>query len=77
MRKKATVRELHLKTSDIIKEVANGGSFVIEKHGRAVAVLRPVSERRNTTLMPDREGYFGKQPRDPLDSGRILEEDRS
>jgi antitoxin (DNA-binding transcriptional repressor) of toxin-antitoxin stability system len=76
MRKKATLRELHLNTSEIIKRVANGETFVIERRGAPVAELRPFA-RRTHASMPDREEFIGTLPRVKLDSGRILEEDRT
>ena len=77
MKLAVTVDDLHSRTSEIIKEVAAGDSFVIQENGKAVAELRPVSEERVRKRLPDREEYFSKQPPDPLDSGRILEEDRT
>jgi antitoxin (DNA-binding transcriptional repressor) of toxin-antitoxin stability system len=38
---KASVRDLHLKTSAMIKNVAQGQSYVIESRGVPVAELRP------------------------------------
>ena len=76
MRRKTTLRELHLKTSDIIKQVANGEAFVIEKRGRPVAELRPLSRQTPTSPMPDREEFLASLPRVKTDTGRILEEDR-
>jgi antitoxin (DNA-binding transcriptional repressor) of toxin-antitoxin stability system len=76
--KRANVRELHLRTSAIIKEVAQGGMFVIEKQGVPVAELRPVNSLpRTRRVPPDREAFLAKFPLVKLDSGRILEEDRS
>ncbi len=75
--RKATVRELHLKTSDIVKRVANGETIVIEKNGTPVAEIRPIPAHRPTRRLPDREAFFSSLPFVALDSGRILEEDRS
>ena len=51
--KSSTVRELHLKTSEIVRQVVAGESFVIEKRGVPVAEIRPLSERPKPR-MPDR-----------------------
>ncbi len=75
--RKATVRDLHLKTSDIIKQVVNGETFVIERQGTLVAELRPVQAQRPTRRLPDREAFIRSLPFVAMDSGRILEEDRS
>ncbi len=74
--KRATVRDLHLKTSAIVQEVVKGQTFVIEKRGVAVAELRPMSYLPSTRRLPDREAEIRKMP-PALDSGKILEEDRS
>ena len=75
--RKATVRELHLKTSDIVKRVANGETFVIEKNGTPVAEIRPLPAQRPTRRLPDREAFIRSLPFRAADSGALLEEDRS
>jgi len=74
--RKATVRELHLQTSAIVKAVAQGESYVIEKLGVPVAELRPFEQSSRTRKLPNREALISKMPR-VKDTGRILEEDRS
>ena len=74
--KKASVRDLHLKTSAILKEVAEGQVFVIEKQGNPVAELRPFQVLPSTRRLPNREALIAKLPR-VKDTGRILEQDRS
>lgn len=71
----ASVRDLHLKTSAIVKEVAQGETFVIEKQGVPVAELRPLQTLPSSRRLPNREALLAKLPQ-ALDSGRILEEDR-
>ena len=75
--RKATVRDLHLNTSDIVKQVANGETFVIEKKGVAVAEIRPVSAQRPTRRLPNREAFIQNLHFVAKDSGSVLEEDRS
>ena len=77
MRKKATARELHLNTSQILKRVVNGETFLIESRGAPVAELRPLTRQRPTAGLPDREALIAKLPRVKIDSGRILEQDRT
>jgi antitoxin (DNA-binding transcriptional repressor) of toxin-antitoxin stability system len=74
--KHITVRELHLQTSAILRAVAEGESFIIEKSGVPVAELRPFEQLASTRRMPNREAIISKMKR-VGDSGRILEEDRS
>jgi antitoxin (DNA-binding transcriptional repressor) of toxin-antitoxin stability system len=73
--KRATVRELHLQTSALVRAVAEGESFIIEKSGVPVAELRPL-EKAPARRLPNREAIISKMPR-VGDSGRILEDDRS
>jgi|HubBroStandDraft_6_1064221.scaffolds.fasta_scaffold932343_1 antitoxin (DNA-binding transcriptional repressor) of toxin-antitoxin stability system len=74
--KRTTVRELHLQTSAIVRAVAEGESFIVEKSGVPVAELRPLEQFPPTRRMPDREAIISKMKR-VGDSGRILEQDRS
>lgn len=71
------MRALHLDTSSIVKQVEAGERFVIEKRGVAVAELRPIETLPETRKLPDRERWIARLPRSKVDSGRILEEDRS
>ena len=73
---RASVRDLHLKTSALIKNVAQGQTYVIESRGVPVAELRPIGPRRATNKLPDREAFIRKLPRSKTDTGRMLEEDR-
>lgn len=74
--KRTTVRELHLQTSAIVRAVAEGESFIVEKSGVPVAELRPLEPASTRRKLPNREAIISKMPR-VGDSGRILEEDRS
>ena len=73
--KSSTVRELHLKTSEIVRQVVAGGAFIIEKRGVPVAEIRPISDRPKPR-MPDREALIMSGP-ETMDSGLILEQDRT
>jgi antitoxin (DNA-binding transcriptional repressor) of toxin-antitoxin stability system len=73
--KRTTVRELHLQTSTIVRAVAEGESYIVEKSGVPVAEIRPF-EQKPAPKLPNREAILSKMPR-VGDSGRILEEDRS
>jgi antitoxin (DNA-binding transcriptional repressor) of toxin-antitoxin stability system len=75
--KRTTVRNLHLKTSAIVKEAAEGQVFVIEKRGVPVAELRPLRSLPAGRGLPNRERFLAKFPRIKTDSGHFLEEDRS
>lgn len=73
--KSSTVRELHLRTSEIVRQVVAGESFIIEKRGVPVAEIRPISDRPKPR-MPNRESLILSGP-ETMDSGLILEQDRS
>jgi prevent-host-death family protein len=75
---RATVRDLHLKTSELIRNVASGQTYIIEKSGKPVAVLRPAAERPGSgKRLPNREAYIKTLPKSKTDMGRIMEQDRS
>ena len=73
--KHASVRDLHLNTSALIKAVSEGESFIIDKRGVAVAELRPI-QATGIRKLPNREAFIASLKLGK-DSGRILEEDRS
>lgn len=73
----ASVRDLHMKTSDIVKQVEAGEMFVIQKRGTPVAEIRPFSSKQPTRRLPNREAFIRRLPRVKTDSGRILEQDRT
>jgi prevent-host-death family protein len=39
----ASIRDLHIHTSELVREVAEGAVIVIERRGEPVAELRPLS----------------------------------
>jgi len=74
--KKASVRDLHIRTSELVREAADGAVIVIERRGEPVAELRPLMKARGKSKLPDMTRYWKKFPKVPGDSGRFLEEDR-
>lgn len=73
---RVSVRDLRLKTSALLKNVAQGQTYVIESRGVPVAELRPITARRPINKLPDREAFIRTLPRSGTDTGKILEEDR-
>jgi antitoxin (DNA-binding transcriptional repressor) of toxin-antitoxin stability system len=71
-----TLSELQSDAAAVVKRVSQGEVIFIEQDGETVAQLRPVAKLRPTKPMPDREALFKSLPV-CMDSGRILEEDRS
>jgi len=74
--KRATILELHLQTSGIVRAVGEGESYVIEKLRVPVAELKPFERLPSSRKLPNRERLISKMPL-VKDSGRVVEEDRS
>jgi prevent-host-death family protein len=71
----ASIRDLHIHTSELVREAAAGAVIVIEKRGEPVAELRPLAKRARVPF-PDMTEFWASMPQVPGDSGRFLEEDR-
>jgi len=74
--RRASIRDLHIRTSELIREVADGEVILIEKRGEPVAELRPFSNQAAKPPLPDMQRFWMRFPRVRGDSGRFLEEDR-
>ena len=74
--KKASIRDLHIRTSELVRDAADGSVIVIESRGKPVAELRPLSNARRRPKLPDMSRFWKLFPQVPGDSGRYLEEDR-
>lgn len=73
---KVNVRQLHEKTGALIDLAASGEIVTVVRRNVPVAEIRPIPAPASATL-PDREALLARYPQLGLDSGRILEEDRS
>jgi len=75
------VRELHINTSKLVREAAEGGVIVIERRGEPVAELRPVTSLRRM-VAAKKARIFASMRRvwDGMpgvsDSTKIIEDDR-
>ncbi len=74
--KKASIRDLHIRTSELVREAAEGSLIVIERRGEPVAELRPISKSSTKPRLPDLSDLWRRFPSVIGDSGRFLEEDR-
>ena len=74
--RKASIRDLHIRTSELVKEASTGTIIVIERRGEPVAELRPLAKARSKPKLPEMTRFWKKFPKVPGDSGRFLEEDR-
>ena len=79
--RKTSVRELHIHTSKLVGEAAQGDVIVIERRGQPVAELRPLaapsrmSAAKKARIFASMQRIWARLPQ-VSDSARILEEDR-
>ncbi|MEQ1946871.1 MAG: type II toxin-antitoxin system prevent-host-death family antitoxin [Bryobacteraceae bacterium] len=74
--RKASIRDLHIKTSELVREAADGSVITIERRGEPVAELRPIPKKTSKSRLPDLGHIWRRFPSVAADSGRFLEEDR-
>lgn len=74
--KTVNVRELHLRTGEVVDAAARGQVVTVVRRGVPVAEMRPI-ERSPARALPDRTKLLAKFPRLRGDSGRFLETDRA
>ena len=74
--RRASIRDLHIRTSELVRDAADGAVIVIERRGEPVAELRPFTKKRPKPRLPDMEEVWRSFPSVATDSGRFLEEDR-
>ena len=79
--RKTSVRELHIHTSELVREAADGGVIVIERRGEPVAELRPISSPSQLSrsakarIFDSMQAIWDRMPQFS-DSTKIVEEDR-
>jgi len=73
--KKASIRDLHIRTSELVREAAEGIVITIERRGEPVAELRPITRKKKARL-PDMTELWARLPRLSGDSTDIISEDR-
>jgi prevent-host-death family protein len=76
--KKASIRDLHMRTGALVQEAADGKVIIIEKRGVPVAQLEPL--RKLTAAEAFREleqsGYFARMGKTNSNIDRLISEDR-
>ncbi len=72
----ASIRDLHIRTSELVREATAGTVIVIERRGEPVAELRPLTKETATPRLPDLTEFWRSMPSVPGENGRFLEEDR-
>jgi prevent-host-death family protein len=73
---RASIRDLHIRTSELVREAAAGAVIVIERRGEPVAELRPITKKPSGPQLPDLSEFWERMPSVPIETGRFLEEDR-
>jgi prevent-host-death family protein len=80
--RKTSVRELHIHTSELVREAAEGSVIVIERRGEPVAELRPLTPQlrmpasKKTRIFTSMEKVWARMPQFG-DSAELIEEDRN
>jgi prevent-host-death family protein len=79
--RKTSVRELHIHTSELVREAEEGGVIVIERRGEPVAELRPITAPsrmpagRKERIFDSMQDLWAGMPQ-VGDSAKMIEEDR-
>ena len=79
--RKTSVRELHIHTSELVREAAEGWVIVIERRGEPVAELRPISVPKALSkelvdeIFASMQELWDRSPQLP-DSTYMISEDR-
>jgi prevent-host-death family protein len=74
--KTASIRDLHIRTSELVREASHGTVILIGRRGEPVDELHPISKRHTKPRLPDMSDLWQRFPSVAGDSGRFLEEDR-
>ena len=76
--KKASIRDLHMRTGALVQEAADGEVIIIEKRGVAIAELRRLQKPTAAEVFRERErsGYFAKLRKTNIDIDRLISEVR-
>jgi prevent-host-death family protein len=76
--KKVSLRDLHMRTSELVQEVADGEVIIIQKRGVDVAELVPIETLTAAEVFRERErsGYFKKLRKTKGELSRFISEDR-
>jgi antitoxin (DNA-binding transcriptional repressor) of toxin-antitoxin stability system len=73
---KTSIRDLHIRTSALVRDAAAGTVIVIENRGQPVAELRPLSKQKPKIKFPDMTRFWAEMPQVSTDSAVFISEDR-
>ena len=77
-----SVRELHIRTSELVREAAEGGTIIIARRGQPVAELRPLtgpprmSAAKKARIFTSMKRVWSRMPQ-AGDSTKIIASDRN
>ena len=74
--RKASIRDLRIHASELVREASEGEIIVIERRGQPVAELRPLSKPQKKVKLPDMSRFWNTFPQVPGDSTQFISEDR-
>jgi antitoxin (DNA-binding transcriptional repressor) of toxin-antitoxin stability system len=76
--KKASIRDLHMRTGALVQDAADGEVIVVEKRGVALAELVPLGILTTAEVFRERErsGYFKKLRKTNSNIDRYISEGR-
>lgn len=77
--KKASIRDLHMRTGALVQEAADGETIIIEKRGVAIAELRSLPKKRTAAEAfreLERSGYFARLRKTNSNIDRFISEGR-
>jgi prevent-host-death family protein len=74
--RKASIRDLRIRTSELVRDAEQGEVIVIERRGEPVAELRRISKHRKQPPLPDLTELWSRMPEVPGDSTQYISEDR-
>jgi antitoxin (DNA-binding transcriptional repressor) of toxin-antitoxin stability system len=74
--RKASIRDLHIRTSELVRDASEGAVIVIERRGEPVAELRPLTKKKKKLKFPDMTEFWARMPQVAGDSTQFISEDR-
>jgi antitoxin (DNA-binding transcriptional repressor) of toxin-antitoxin stability system len=74
--RRASVRDLRIRTSALVRDAENGEVIVIERRGEPVAELRRFTKKPRKIKMPDMSRFWSEFPQVAGDSTRYISDDR-
>jgi prevent-host-death family protein len=74
--RKASIRDLRIRTSELVRDAEQGETIIIERRGQPVAELTPIRKRRKQPPLRDLSELWNRLPRMTGDSTQYISEDR-